>query len=150
MVGKTQGLRGRVRRQSGAVQASPWLESTRFQILIGEKDTQCFQLEPGFLSSRHYSKVVTMKGLSSEQKRDTVRALLIEAGVSARLRHPGIVAFVDIIFEEHRIICLQECCQGGTLLAVVQKTVDRKRAEKKASERPGSARPNGRAPQPAL
>ena len=35
----------------GAAQADPRLESTnRFQTLIVKKDTQCFQLEPGFLS----------------------------------------------------------------------------------------------------
>jgi hypothetical protein len=46
-----------------------------------------------------YSTVVTMKGMSGEQKKDTIRALLCEAGVAAVMRHPALVAFHDLIFE---------------------------------------------------
>jgi hypothetical protein len=35
--------------------------------------------------------------------------------------------------EDHRIVLVQEYCNGGTLLAMVQKQVDRKRHERRAA-----------------
>jgi hypothetical protein len=51
------------------------------------------------LGTEYAAKVVTMKGMTSEQKRDTIRALLCEAGVAAVTKHPAIVSFHDLIFE---------------------------------------------------
>jgi len=48
-----------------------------------------------------------MKGQTNQQKRDTIRAMLCEAGVSAVTKHPAIVVFHDLIFEDHRIVLVQ-------------------------------------------
>ena len=79
------------------------------------------------------AKVVTMKGMTMDQKKNTMRALLCEAGVAAVTKHPAIVSFHDLIFEDDRIVLIQEYCHGGTLLAMVQKQVDRKRHERRAA-----------------
>lgn len=91
------------------------------------------------------AKVVTMKGMTTEQKKNTTRALLCEAGVSAVTKHPAIVQFHDLIFEEHRAVLVQEYCHGGTLLSIVQKQVDRKRHERRAAAKAAksSAQTNG-------
>ena len=83
--------------------------------------------------TRFAAKVVKMRGMTDDQRRNTVRALMCEAGVSAVVRHPTIVGFHDLIFEESRCILVQEYCRGGTLLSMVQHQVDKKRHERRAA-----------------
>ena len=82
---------------------------------------------------RYAAKVVKMRGMTDDQRRNTVRALMCEAGVSAVVRHPTIVGFHDLIFEEWRCVLVQEYCRGGTLLSTVQHQVDKKRHERRAA-----------------
>ena len=83
--------------------------------------------------TRYAAKVVKMRGMTDDQRRNTVRALMCEAGVSAVVRHPTIVGFHDLIFEEWRCVLVQEYCRGGTLLSMVQHQVDKKRHERRAA-----------------
>ena len=83
--------------------------------------------------TRYAAKVVKMSGMNDDQRRNTVRALMCEAGVSAVVKHPTIVGFHDLIFEESRCILVQEYCRGGTLLSMVQRQVDKKRHERRAA-----------------
>ena len=87
--------------------------------------------------SEYAAKVVPMKNYRADKKRDQVRALLCEAGVAALAKHATVVALRDVVFEESRIVVIQECCLGGSLLAIVQKHVDRKKAERKAAIKAG-------------
>ena len=124
---------------------SPILKFGRGRLLCEDYDeSEAKQLGKGAFSTvwvvRHRktgveyaAKVVTMKGMTGEQKRDQIRALLCEAGVAAVMRHEALVAFHDLIFEDHRIVLVQEYCHGGTLLSMVQKQVDRKRHERRAA-----------------
>ena len=96
--------------------------------------------------SEYAAKVVPMKNYRSDKKRDQVRALLCEAGVAALAKHATVVGLRDVVFEESRIVVIQECCHGGSLLAIVQKHVDRKKAERKAAiKAAGNAGPGAKA-----
>ena len=123
---------------------APVLSKGRARTLGDEYDeTDAKQLGKGAFSvvyavrhrktgTRYAAKVVKMRGMTEDQRRNTIRALMCEAGVSAVIRHPTIVGFHDLIFEESRCVLVQEYCRGGTLLSTVQHQVDKKRHERRA------------------
>ena len=124
---------------------APVLSKGRARTLGDEYDeTDAKQLGKGAFSvvyavrhrktgTRYAAKVVKMRGMTEDQRRNTIRALMCEAGVSAVIRHPTIVGFHDLIFEESRCVLVQEYCRGGTLLSTVQHQVDKKRHERRAA-----------------
>ena len=64
-------------------------------------------------------------------RRDAIRATLCEAAVAAVASHDTVCAFRDLLIEDAKLVLIHEFCAGGSLLDIVQETVDTKRLAKK-------------------
>lgn len=82
------------------------------------------------LGAGGFAKSVAIKRLHSHLARDPefVSALLQEARIAERVRHPNVVATLDVVAEENELLLVMEYVHGDTLARLLKASGEAKRA----------------------
>jgi serine/threonine-protein kinase len=74
-----------------------------------------------------FSRVVAVKRLHEHYAQDPnfVRMFLDEARIAARIRHPNVVATLDVVVEEGELFLVMEYIEGESLAALIHGTMER-------------------------
>ncbi|GAB0491405.1 hypothetical protein MMPV_002658 [Pyropia vietnamensis] len=89
--------------------------------------------------------VVALKRVNTRSMRRVDRAALaVEVALLRRLRHPSIVALIDVVETDGEVVLVTEAAVGGTVQAALEAAATATTAAEQGKHSPGKARRKGR------